>query len=34
MKQPNGKDLLALLVNLLAEQEHVKITFRIEEETT
>lgn len=27
---PNGKDLLATLVKLLAEQEGVKITYRIE----
>lgn len=30
MKEPNGKDLLALLVSLLAEQEGVKITYSIE----
>jgi hypothetical protein len=27
---PNGKDLLALLVRLLAEQEGVKITYEME----
>ena len=31
MKKPNGKDLLALLVELLAEQEGVKITYETEE---
>lgn len=31
MKNPNGKDLLALLVDLLAEQEGVKITYEVEE---
>ncbi len=29
--KPNGKDLLATLVNLLAEQEGVKITYKLEE---
>ena len=28
--EPNGKDLLALLIDLLAEQEGVKITYQIE----
>lgn len=28
--RPNGKDLLALLVKLLAEQEGVKITYELE----
>ena len=27
--KPNGKDLLATLVNLLAEQEGVKITYQV-----
>jgi hypothetical protein len=27
MTEPNGVDLLALLINLLAEQEGVKITY-------
>ncbi len=27
MKEPNGKDLLELLINLLADQEGVKITY-------
>lgn len=31
MKKPNGKDLLAKLIDLLAEQEGVKITYKIEE---
>ena len=31
MNQPNGKDLLALLVDLLAEQEGVKITYEVVE---
>ena len=26
--KPNGKDLLALLISLLAEQEGVKITYK------
>ena len=29
-KQPNGVDMLAMLVKLLADQEGVKITYRIE----
>jgi hypothetical protein len=29
---PNGKDILAILVNLLADQEEVKINFEIERE--
>ena len=29
--KPNGKDLLATLVKLLAEQEGVKITYKLEE---
>lgn len=30
MKEPNGKDLLATLISLLAEQEGVKITYELE----
>lgn len=30
MKEPNGKTLLATLIKLFAEQESVKITYRIE----
>lgn len=30
MKKPNGKDLLALLIKLLAEQEGVKVEAEIE----
>lgn len=30
MKEPNGKDLLALLIRLLGEQEGVKITYELE----
>lgn len=30
MKEPNGKDLLALLISLYAEQEGVKITYELE----
>lgn len=29
--KPNGKDLLATLLNLLAEQEGVKITYKLED---
>jgi hypothetical protein len=29
MNKPNGKDLLELLVKLLAEQEGVKLTYEI-----
>lgn len=29
-KEPSGKDLLSTLVNLLAEQEGVKISYEIE----
>ena len=29
-KEPSGKDLLAILVDLLAEQEGVKIQYEIE----
>lgn len=28
--RPNGKDLLATLIDLLAEQEGVKITYELE----
>lgn len=28
--KPNGKDLLALLISLYAEQENVKITYEME----
>ena len=31
MKEPNGKDLLATLIDLLADQERVKITYTLEE---
>ena len=31
-KQPNGKALLSTLIDLLAEQEGVKITYTIETE--
>ncbi len=33
MKEPNGENLLALLVNLLADQEGVKITYEMERVT-
>lgn len=33
MKEPKGKDLLATLINLLADQEGVKIKYVIEERT-
>ena len=32
MKTPNGKDLLATLVKLLADQEGVKVTYKIVKE--
>lgn len=32
MKEPTGKDLLATLIELLADQEGVKITYEIEVE--
>ena len=32
MKVPDGKDLLATLIKLLAEQEGVKITYELETE--
>lgn len=31
-KEPRGADLLATLINLLAEQEHVKITYKLTED--
>lgn len=31
MHEPKGKDLLATLIKLLAEQEGVKITYEVEE---
>lgn len=30
MKEPKGIDLLKTLIDLLADQENVKITYRIE----
>ena len=30
-KEPNGADLLATLIKLLADQEGVKITYEIEQ---
>ena len=30
-KPPSGAELLALLIDLLADQYHVKITYEIEE---
>lgn len=33
MKKPNGADLLATLVELLADQEGVKITYEITGQT-
>ena len=33
MQQPNGAELLATLVSLLAEQEGVEITYEIEKRT-
>lgn len=32
MKKPNGKDLLALLISLYAEQEGVKVKYKLEGE--
>lgn len=32
MKQPNGLDLLATLIDLYAEQEGVKITYEMEKD--
>lgn len=34
MKEPNGIDLLATLINLLADQEGVKITYELTEKVT
>lgn len=34
MKEPNGKDLLATLIELLADQEGVKITYELEQAVT
>jgi hypothetical protein len=31
MKEPKGSTLLATLVNLLADQEGVKISYKVEE---
>jgi hypothetical protein len=31
MKEPNGKSLLRMLIDLYASQEQVKITYQIEE---
>lgn len=31
MENPNGQDLLALLIRLLEEQEGVKIAYEVEE---
>jgi hypothetical protein len=31
MSAPKGNDLLAVLINLLADQEGVKITYELEE---
>lgn len=30
MKEPNGKDLLKILIELLADQENVKIKYTLE----
>ncbi len=32
MEKPNGKDLLAILVSLYAEQERVKVKYELEGE--
>lgn len=34
MKEPNGFDLLKTLIELLADQEHVHITYELEKENT
>ena len=34
MKEPNGIDLLATLIELYAEQEGVKITYELERNPT
>lgn len=31
MKEPNGKDLLSVLISLYAEQEGVEIKYELEE---
>jgi hypothetical protein len=31
MNTPSGKDLMDILINLLADQEGVKITYELEE---
>lgn len=31
MKTPSGRDLMALLINLLADQEGVEIKYELEE---
>ena len=31
MKTPSGRDLMAILINLLADQEGVNITYELEE---
>ena len=31
MGKPSGRDLMAILINLLADQEGVKITYELEE---
>lgn len=31
MKKPTGEELMAILINLLADQEGVKITYELEE---
>jgi hypothetical protein len=33
MKEPNGLDLLAILIKLLADQEGVKIEYELEKVT-
>ena len=30
--KPNGKDLMAILINLLADQEGIEITYELEGE--
>ena len=32
IKRPSGADLMAILINLLADQEGVKITYELESE--
>lgn len=31
MKKPTGEELMAILINLLADQEGVKITYELED---